>query len=524
MQSYTVNRKEIPFLSELQNKIAYEQESLKAFINEPFSEDAFTESIAVRKKQFPKKNREYLVRIIKEQYSSLPTTAPSTIDLLSEENTFTVTTGHQLNLFTGPLYFFYKIAHTIKLAQELKIKHPSCKFIPIYWLASEDHDFEEINHFSIFNQRVEWQTNQVGPVGTFELENWTKWQDELMALFPNEKEKIAHLCSIYTGDNLAEATRNLVNYFFGSHGLVCVDGNHGELKKLFRKTMVKDVLSSFSEIAVKKTNEQLIEFSINPQVFPRPINLFFMEKDCRERLIPINGKISIKGKGEFLPMEIVALLEKRPELFSPNVVLRPVYQETILPNLAYIGGGGELAYWLQLKGVFDALELPFPLLNLRNSFQFIDSSMQKKMNQLGFDFSDFFKDKEELKKEYVLKNTVTELDFSAVDLLTQQIEEDLSKKASVIDHSLNGFVGSEMTRVKKAIDSIQKRLLKAEKQKFENELNRIDKLYSQLFPNNGLQERHENFLSMYFKFGDEFVNQLIDLSEPFQMDFKVICE
>src|SRR5690606_26285534 len=216
-----------------------------------------------------------------------------------------------------------------------------------------------------------------------------------------------------------------------------------------------------------------------------------IEKGHRERLVPDGGKISIEGKGEFSPMELMDLLDSRPELFSPNVVLRPLYQETILPNLAYIGGGGELAYWLQLKGVFEEAEIPFPLLGLRSSLQFIDKNTAGKMNDLGLSFSDFAKRIEDLRKEYVLEKSGNELDFSDEETLLEQLEQSLKYKAEQTDASLVGMVGGEMARFRKSLDNVRGRLLKAEKQRFENDLNRMEKIQQKLYPNQGLQERYD---------------------------------
>ncbi len=522
MQRQFIKRREITAFSDLLCKLAYSQEELSDFINKPFSKTAFENVIEGRSEHFPQQNRDYLVDVIKEQYGSKAIDIEEQLSLLKQANTFTVTTGHQLNLFTGPLYFIYKIAHTIKLAKQLKEIYPEQNFVPVYWMATEDHDFEEINHFNLFGQKVEWKSAQEGPVGLFELENWGEWQADLLSIMPNAEKELSEIFAHYKGVDLADATRNLVHFLFKSHGLVIVDGNHPTLKKLFRKTMAKDVMSSFSFNQVDKTNAELEKAGIKQQVTPRPINLFFIEKGKRERLIPTDGKIVIEGKGEFSPIEMLDLIETRPELFSPNVVLRPLYQETILPNLAYVGGAGELAYWLQLKGVFDEVELQFPLLNLRNSFQLMDSNTAAKLSDLGLTFSSLSADLEEIKKNFVLSKSGSELDFLDVEVLLDQLEQSLKYKAEQTDGSLVGMVGGEIARFKKSVDSIRGRLIKAEKQKFEQDLNRIEKMRSKLYPNNGLQERYDNFIPFYLQHGKQFIDKLVEFSEPFEGDLQLL--
>ena len=522
MERVRIKRGQIAYFSDLQCKLAYNQHELSPFISQPFSKEAVLNQIEGRATHYPNQNRKYLVDVIRSQYGELSGDISSQLDLLLESNTFTVTTGHQLNLLTGPLYFIYKIVHAIKLAQELKESYPMYNFVPIYWMASEDHDFEEINHFNLFGKKIEWYTAQQGPVGLFDLDNWSSWQDELRTLFPNNLPQLDELFSVYKGANLADATRNLVHHLFGQYGLVILDATHPELKKLFRKTMAKEIMTNFSEKLVKETSSKLITAGIKPQVNPRPINLFFIEKGKRERLVLEEGRISIPTLGSFSPLELIDLIDSRPELFSPNVVLRPLYQETILPNIVFVGGGGELAYWLQLKGVFEEIGQPFPLLNLRNSFQLIEKSHRDKLAKLSLSFEQLSDELEAIQKRYVLEHTANEIDFSDINLMLDEIESNLKQKATLIDQTLGPMIGSEMSRIGKVLESIKGRLVKAEKQKFAQELGQIENLKHKLFPNNGLQERELNFLPFYLQFGDEFIRTLIDLSEPFNGDFQSV--
>lgn len=519
MQKKKVHRSQIPQFSGLQELLAYNQEALAEFINRPFSKENVLAQIQDKSLNYSEKFRETLVAALTNQYVSNALLVPENVKQLGQTNTFTVTTGHQLNLFTGPLYFLYKITHAIKLAEELNAHYPDYHFVPVYWMASEDHDFAEINHFYSSGKAFEWETPQEGPVGLFDLENWEGWKTELLSYFERDQDKLKPLLDSYSGVNLKEATRKLVHALFGKYGLVCVDGDDAALKKIFRKTMVKEVLEGFSAPLVEMTNQQLVDKGIKPQVQPRPINLFFIEKGHRERLVPVDGAIQINGKGEFSAFELVDLIENRPELFSPNVVLRPVYQETILPNLCYIGGGGELAYWIQLKGVFDKLELTYPLISLRNSFQLIDEPTRKKIEQLGMDVVDFFQPLEVVKKRFLAQHTSDELDFSAIGHQLDQIELDLKQKAEQVDKTLVAAAGGEMTRIKKSIEAFKGRLMKAEKQRFDLEMQRIEKLHDKILPQGNLQERKENFTSYYVRLNPDFIELVLAATEPFESDF-----
>lgn len=522
MQNKKVHRSKIPQFSGLQEILAYQQEDLSEFIGLPYSLANFQKQIDLKSIHYTAKFRQVLQAALSNQYAESGIVLPNGVAQLANSTTYTVTTGHQLNLFTGPLYFLYKIIHTIKLAEELKRSYPNYDFIPVYWMASEDHDFAEINHFFAAGMRFDWHTPQSGPVGRFDLDDWEVWRTVLLNHFDRDREVIEQLLANYSGANLKDATRKLVHHLFGSKGLVCVDGDDVELKKLFRKTMVKEVLEEFSAPLVEATSVALKEKGVKPQVHARPINLFFIEKGHRERLIPINGNVQINGKGEFTPIEMVDLLENRPDLFSPNVVLRPLYQETILPNLCYIGGAGELAYWLQLKAVFDKAEVVYPMLSLRNSLQLIDKGTVQKIEQLGFQVDDFFQPVDALKKEFVARHAAKELDFEDVVSLLNKLEAQLQQKAEQVDKTLVAAAGGEMARIKKTLDVFKGRLLKAEKQRFEQELNRIEKLHNIVLPGGVLQERRENFIAYFLRMKPDFLALLHEKVQPFESDFMII--
>lgn len=167
MQKKKVSRTQIPQFSGLQETLAYKQDELADFLGQPYSKANFRAQIELKATSFSDKFRETLVTAVTKQYALTKISAPTTLNQLAQSNTFTVTTGHQLNLFTGPLYFLYKIVHAIKLAEELNTTYPAFNFVPVYWMASEDHDFDEINHFHVSGKTFSWETAQEGPVGLF---------------------------------------------------------------------------------------------------------------------------------------------------------------------------------------------------------------------------------------------------------------------------------------------------------------------------------------------------------------------
>ena len=499
MEKSTFNRESTRLFTEISNRISYKQDSLLEYINQPFSKEAFANQIKSKSTQFTTEKRNTLVNSLKVAYKSVSTENKviENINSLQQENTFTITTGHQLSLFTGPIYFIYKILHVIRLTEDLNKIYPENKFIPVFWMASEDHDFEEIQSVFLFNKTLKWETEQKGAVGRFEIDSLDPIIDDFKTFFLNHPEsEVIDLLKSFQGKNLGKATFSLVNTLFKSFGLVIVDGDDLELKREFAPTMEKELKSQFSFNAVNRSSEKLKNENIKLQITPREYNLFYLGVNSRERIQPQSDGYFIEGKGIVSQEELLLNLKNDPSSFSPNVVLRPLYQETILPNLCYLGGGGEMAYWLQLKGVFNEIDCVFPLIQVRNSILQIDGSSLKKMNTIGLTVESIFKDIDELKKQYVLTNSSEELNFTNLDSSFTDFSSTLSKQIIQIDPNLHSFASSEIIRIEKQILSIKQKLIKTEKGKHEQILNQIEQIKNRLFPNGGMQERSMNFFSL----------------------------
>lgn len=351
-----------------------QKDSVKPFYQYAPSLDSFAAIIEQRKK-IPS-YRKVLTSSLQNQYGELSTIhslVKDNIKLLNNENTFTVTTGHQLCLFTGPLYMIYKIISTINLALALKEKYPAYHFVPVYWMASEDHDFEEINHIHLFNKKIVWNLKASGSSGELPTETIADVLKNLKDIIgdTDQAKHIEHLfekCYLFNA-NLADATRALMNELFGKYGLVTVDGNDAQLKNIFIPQMQDELLNQPGNKNITATSKLLESQRYKSQVNPRNINLFFLEEGVRERIVqsPTGEYEVVNTDLKFSKEFLIDLLHKQPERFSPNVIMRPVYQETVLPNLAYVGGPGEISYWLQCKSLFDHFTIHYPALIMRSS-------------------------------------------------------------------------------------------------------------------------------------------------------------
>jgi bacillithiol biosynthesis cysteine-adding enzyme BshC len=501
---------------------------LKSLYNRFPSLENFQIQLDEKKQNYQEENRKSLVTALENQYIGfqISEATRANISLLSNSKTFTITTGHQLNLFTGPLYFLYKIVSTINLCNALKKEYPSYDFVPIYWMATEDHDFEEINHFNFKNVKINWNKESYGPVGRLS----TDGLKDVLEVFVSESgigENAAYLKELFENsyvknNNLADATRFLANELFGDKGLVILDGDDKTLKQLFIPYVKKELIHNTTFQKVSETNTML-EKEYEIQVNPREINLFYIEDDLRERIVFENNLFKINNtRLSFSEKEIIELLENCPEKFSPNVILRPLYEEVILPNLCYIGGGGEIAYWLQLQSTFEANKVTFPILLVRNSVLLVTEKQTIKADKLNLSWENLFSNQLELFAQKTKEISNFNLDFSEQKEHLKKQFEKLLLIANQTDKSFIGAVKAQQTKQIKGLENLEKRLLKAEKKMHADELERIIKLQNELFPNQGLQERRNNFAEYYNEYGQEFIDKLFTQLKPLESSFTII--
>ncbi|GAB2458593.1 putative cysteine ligase BshC [Hymenobacter qilianensis] len=498
--------------------------ALKPFYHHFPTLEAFGGQIEEKQASYSAESRARLVASVQEQYqgTNLPPSVAANIALLAQPTTFTVTTGHQLNLFTGPLYFIYKIITTVKLSRQLKEKYPQHDFVPVYWMATEDHDFAEINHFQLFGKRHEWQTEKVGgPVGRMAVDGL-----EEQVLSQLSADVPAAFAEAYRkSSTLSEATRSLVTELFGEMGLVCLDADTPALKQALVPALEQEISAQASFKAVQATNEQLTNAGYKPQVYARPLNLFFLtDEGQRERIEPESDAFVVRNTElRYTTEELLTLARQQPECFSPNVVLRPLYQELLLPNLCYIGGGAEVAYWFQLKQVFADNKVPFPILLLRNSGLYISKPNAGKLRKLGLTATDLFQPLAELKKQVGSTVGQEEVSLKAQQDAMGGIFKEITDLAQRLDPTLVKTVAAEAQKAAAGLSNLEKRLIKAAENKHEIVFSQLTAVKDKLFPNGDLQERVENVLSIVIN-NPEFLQQLLDSFEPLALEFTVLEE
>ncbi len=500
--------KDTKYFSKLVLDYLSHDEKLKPFVNYFPKIENFGKQISEKKDHYV--DRSELVRVLKNQNAkfSLLKRSKQNIDLLKLDSTFTVTTGHQLCLFTGPLYFIYKIISTLDLCDKLTVTYPDNNFVPIFWMASEDHDFLEVNHIHLFGKKVEWDTKQSGAVGKINLGAFKSVLADLKLLLGSHKntDKLISLFerAYLNHDNLADSTRFLVNELFGKYGLVIIDGDNIDLKRQFIPNMKKDILEFGFVDTIKKCSNRLAK-NYKQQAFIRNTNFFKLSAGKRELI-----KEGVTEKD----------IDENPEKFSPNVLLRPLYQEVILPNIAYVGGESEVAYWMQLKTAFIQEGIPFPILVLRNSALLISEKQHNTFESLGFKLSDLFLSEDKLNMKYVLRHSNSQISLEDVkidfDLLYQKLE------SKTIDFSMKNSIKANHKKQLNFFSNLEEKLIRIEKKNNEAAISKIAKIKKLLFPNNILQERYNNFIPYYLDGGDDFIKILRKNFDSLQPNFIIL--
>ena len=485
---------------------------------------------AVRERGKYPVNRPILVAALERQYAHLNKSDKVTehILALADENTYTVCTAHQPNLLTGYLYFIYKILHAIKLADHLKQQHPGKNFVPVYYMGSEDNDLEELGVFRFRGDKYVWdgggQTGAVGRMSTASL------KDLLHQLFKvlgppgtNCDELQALLATAYLQhDTIGKATQYLVNELFGRFGLIVLDPDDAALKSTYIPVMENELLHQAAYPIITAQMGKLGEH-YKVQAHPRPINLFYLADQIRERIEQQGDEWTVVNTNITWHKDaLLKELHEHPERFSPNVMLRGMYQETILPNVAFIGGGAEVAYWLQLKTVFAHYHIYYPAILLRQSVLWIDHISAKMRQQLDLSIADLFKSENELVKQHVLRHSTgdwqTDKEMAAIGQLLQQLKH----KAIAVDPTLKSAAEAALTKMKHQAEALEKKMYRAEKRKMQVLLTKLNRLKSILFPGNGLQERVENVSEYYLQYGISFLDILMDGIKPAGNQFLVV--
>ncbi|MBC8172275.1 MAG: bacillithiol biosynthesis cysteine-adding enzyme BshC [Chitinophagales bacterium] len=530
MKKVTIPYNETGYFSKIIHDYLKKDDFLKHFYSHEPEIASFEQAIAEKNKE--NIDRDLLAETLHQQYanSSRHEAVRSNIELFREKNTYCIVTAHQLNIFTGPLYVIYKIVSTINACNQLKKVYPAKNFIPVFWMGSEDHDFAEINHFHLFGKNYVWNTEAKGAAGRLDPRSIAPVLEELKTVL-GESESAVQIIEIFSNaylqqTTLSAAVRSYLNALFGDHGLVIVDGDDEVFKSLCKDIMEDELLQQSSFTLVTESNKQLEQEYII-QANPREINLFYLQENFRERIVfnQQTGEFNVLNSDiSFTKEELLKEIQQKPRQFSPNVILRPLFQQKVLPALAYVGGGGEIAYWLQLKKLFHYHQIAFPVLMLRNSVLWIDDASAKKLDKLSLTPADIFLPADTLINNFMKNHSGDSFLLSENKTRIDHEFAGILQKAILIDPTLEKTILAEKQMIMNSLDKLEAKLLKAEKQKLDTTIQQIRNVRTKLFPEGGLQERHDNFMPFSLRHGTNFFSKLFENLNPFDASYTILVD
>ena len=480
--------------------------------------------------------------VISEQYSNLAPTelTEKNIKKLSDKKTLAIVTGQQLGILGGPLYTFYKIITAIKLSRFLSERYDDYNFVPVFWLEGDDHDFNEVRSIKIIDEKNSLSTigykEQVEEDDSKQSVGFIKFDSSITDFFNNlsnglketefKASLIEGLKDFYNeGKTFKEAFRDLVFRYFDKYGLIIFDPQEIEAKRLLKPIFKKEItdfrLHTEKLVHLSATLEELY----HAQVKVKPVNLFLMVDEGRHSIEPVENEYRLRRKRKsFTQEQILELLENEPEKFSPNVLLRPICQDYLLPTAFYIGGPSEISYFAQIKPLYEFYDIVPPIIYPRSSATILENPIANILEKHTVDINDIFIDVENVKKKII--NSVEESSIDEMfDGLTKHVEtafDELKEKLIDLDKTIADSSNRYRDKIFGSINELKAKAEKAQQKKYEATLRQIDRAAVNLFPNSNLQERELNFVYFVNKYGEDFMKKIFDELQINKFEHQVI--
>ena len=483
--------------------------------------------IKINELQKRKFDRTILNRVLNNQnrefQSGIETLA--NIDLLGNDTTFAVVTGQQLGFFGGPLYTIYKANTTVKLARKLSQDFPDYNFVPVFWLEGEDHDFDEINKTKYLNSNNELSVveyliggkpleRNIGATGNIIIdEHIEQFFLSIESTLPKTDYTVALLELLrgyYSkGNTFLKAFAGFFNHVYEDSGLIFINTNQPDFKKILSPLFVNEINSNSqtSKLVIQKSVE--LEDHYHAQIKAKALNLFMFHKGGRHLIEPSDsGDYYLKNlRQRFTKEELLSIAVNNPELLSPNVVMRPLCQDTLLPTVSYVGGPGEIAYFAQLKPVYEYFNVAMPIIYPRASVTLIEEKIKKVLEKYSLEVEDLFGEIEPILSKVSEQVSEVKVD-SLFESLTIRINEAVNEARfgiQQIDPTLNGTIDGTLNKFQQQLEVLKQKTQKAQQQKEEVSLKQIKKASLNIFPNENFQEREFSVIQYLNKYGPDFV-------------------
>jgi bacillithiol synthase len=528
--------------SELFFDYLYDYKEVQPFYPLNFRETGAYESV-MKGIDREKQDRTTLVEVLREQNTAwgAPPATMENLALLADRNTYAVVTGQQVGLFGGPLYSVYKAITAVKLARDLKRKFPKKNFVPVFWLEGEDHDFAEMNHAGIFDADGGSATvsylpggvlpeRNVGAVGELAFdETITATMDALEKTLVKSEftpALIGKLRECYApGRTFGEAFARWINFVLAGQGLVLFSSNNPRLKKILAPLFLQELddFPASSQLVINRSAE--LEQKYHAQIKAKSINLFLFHKGGRYLIEPRETDFSLKGtRAFFTKEELAAIARDTPELLSPNVILRPLCQDTLLPTVAYVGGPSEVAYFAQIQPVYDRCGVTMPVIYPRASASIVASSLLRAMEKYGLELPEFYGDTSKITTRVVEQISEIKLDalFAGVTKNIHDALNEVKFGLNEIDPTLLGALENIATKIDTTVNVLKEKSVAAQKRRNETAVRQIEKSVNGLLPGGSLQEREINILYYMNKFGPDFGGWLAEQLDPGEFKHQIL--
>lgn len=478
-----------------------------------------------------KPHRVKLAEIVANQYKDKKHSKLTrhNIDLLAQSNSIAIVTGQQLGIFGGPLYTIYKTITAIKLSNHLKEIYPEYNFIPIFWLEADDHDFDEARNFSVldnenillnlqYDDGLAEEINR-GSIGHLKFnENLNKVFETLSSSLRDTEYKaslIDFLKTIYyPGRTFLECFQELMINLFDEYGLVVFNPLDAEVKRILIPVFKKSITEYFEHSIELVQRSAELEEVYHAQVKVKAINMFYLEENERLLIEPTDsGDYRLRGKRKkFSKEEILNQIEMNPEKFSPNVLLRPICQDFLLPTGFYIGGPGEVSYFAQVNPLYNLFEIEEPFIYPRAGATIVEQGVNQVLQKLNLSLVDIFDE-----EEVLIKNLVNASSDLNLDSLFTESKEELSKtfqkiaeRITAIDKTLGELSEKSRQKVEQTIDYLKNKASEAEKRKYDTSIRQLKKVRNVLYPNGNIQEREINFIYFVNKYGMDILKWMFN--------------
>lgn len=517
-----VSYSDLPGFQNLSLDYLYEFENVKRFFRHNFRDtDSYPEIIDQCSASENRADRTKVVQLIRDSYRGFQISkqTESNLNSLTSNKTIAVVTGQQLTIFGGPMYTFYKIITTVKLCRHLKEKFEDYNFVPVFWLEGDDHDYNEIASINIFDLQNNLKKIQFGEekepddnrgsVGEIKLgDQITSTINDLDESLRESEFKSSVMDLIkncYTPeDSLKSSFRKMLFEIFDEYGLIIFDPQTDGIKSLLKPIFSKEIDEFRTHTDQILTRSAELEDAYHAQVKIKPINLFINEEGGRYLIEPVEDEFRLKGKRiRYTKEQLLSLIENTPERFSPNVLLRPICQDYLLPTAFYVAGPSEISYFGQVMPYYDIYDIPAPVVYPRASATILENPVASVLEKYDLNFVDSFLDEKDLNTKVLSEVADTDVEelFRSVDGEIEKIMLELKDKITDIDKTLEDTTNKTYQRINQSLTTLKDKTTKAQERQHDMVIRQLAKLRINVYPGESLQERKINFVHFVNKYG-----------------------